>query len=236
MNLSLKQQLPPAKMPSTSGGFLSRYPTNPSKLRSLREPLDISTTKNGPSTKLVVDMERARSPTALQRRMALEDTMKGDSTFPYPAFNPGESKVVTNVSKSPHKVGKQKNSLIGGLQNALLTNRSLEALKKVATRRDDAECQTAPELYKIEFENIQDYQTWSKSDVDPLLKDLRKAILTHRPVDFGLYLEAYGKALAEGTEPPSCQLFEEMWANPPPETLNEGITINHSLKTLDKVP
>jgi hypothetical protein len=234
MNLSLKQQLPPSSNPATSGGFLGRYPTNPSKLRSLREPLDISSTKNGPSTKLVIDMERAKSPTALQRRITLEDSMKTASPHAYQAFNPAESTVLSNISKSHNKISKQKNSLIGGLSGALLTNRSLEALKKVVARREDAECQTEVALYKMEFDNIQDYQTWTKSDVDPLLRDLKKAILSNRPVNLGLFIEAYGKALAEGKDLPECQLFEEMWVNPPPETLNEGISLNHSLKTLDK--
>ncbi len=160
--------------------------------------------------------------------------MKTASPHAYHAFNPAESAVVSNISKSPHKISKQKNSLIGGLSSALLTNRSLEALKKVVARREDAECQTEVALYKMEFDNIQDYQNWTKSDVDPLLRDLKKAVLSNRPVDLGLFLEAYGKALAEGKALPECQVFEEMWVNPPPETLNEGISLNHSLKTLDK--
>lgn len=237
MNLSLKQQLAPSHNPSTSGGFLSRYPTNPSKLRSLREPLDVSNTKNGPSTKLVVDVERVRSPTALERRVALENTMKeGGSLFPYPAFNPGESQAVSKFGQSDKRLGAQKNALVGGLAGSLLTNRSVEALKKVVTRRDDAECQSQQDLLKLEFENIQDYQKWSKNDVDPLLRELRKSLLSNRPEDMGLYLEAYGRAMCQGKEPPACLLPEEIWANPPPETVNAESSMNQSVKRLDANP
>jgi len=236
MNISLKQQLPPSQIPRTSGGFLSRYPTNPSKLRSLREPLDVSKTKNGPSTKLVVDVERVRSPTALERRVVLENAMKAESPFPYPAFNPSESQAVSKFSKPDKKLGAQKNTLIGGLAGSLLTNRSIEALAKVVSRRDDAECQCKQDLLKMEFENIQDYQKWSKNEVDPLLRELRKCLLSNRPEDLGLYLEAYGRAICEGREPPVCLQPEEIWANPPPETTSEAVSMNQSVKRLDSNP
>lgn len=232
MNLSLKQQLPPAHTPTTSGGFLSRYPTNPSKLKNLREPLSISNTKNGPSTTLVVSMERVRSPTAMERRIALENSMKAESSYPYPAFNPSESQTVKKSLNSSNKISPQKNSLVGGISGALLTNRSLEALRRVVVKRDDAECQSEQVLLKMEFDNVQDYQKWTKNDVDILLKDLRKSILANRPEDMGLFLEAYGRSMCQGKEPPVCLLPSEVWANPPPETINEASSLNQSVKRL----
>jgi len=159
--------------------------------------------------------------------------MKAESPFPYPAFNPSESQAVSKYSKPGRQLGAQKNTLVGGLAGSLLTNRSIEALAKVVSRRDDAECQCTQELLKMDFENIQDYQNWSKNDVDPLLRDLRKCLLSNRPGDLGLYVEAYGRALCEGREAPVCLLPEEMWANPPPEAVNEAVSMNQSVKRLD---
>lgn len=239
MNLSLDQGLPPSSVPKTTGGFLGRYPTNPSKLKSLREgpSVDISQTKNGASTKLVVDLERAKSPTSLERRMALDKAMMAESPYPYPAFNPAQSQTVNSFkSKGSQAQGPQKNALVGGLGASLLTNRSLEALKIVASKRDTVETQTDPVLLKLDFPDIGSYQKWSKNDVDPVMRELRKAVLSQRPEDLGLYLEAYGKALCEGREPPVCRLPEEIWVNPPPESTTEGISINQSVKTLDMNP
>lgn len=231
MNLSLDQSLPPSSVPKTSGGFLSRYPTNPSKLKTLREPVDVRKTVNGASTKLVVDLERAKSPTALERRIALDKAMNAESPYPYPAFNPEQSQTVRNTKSLTKAPGLQKNSLVGGLGNQLLTNRSLEALAKVVTKRDSQETQTDPELLKIDFPDISSYQKWSKEVVDPLMRDLRKGILSNRPEEVGMYLEAVGKAMCEKKEWPECKLAEEMWVNTPPETVVEGVEINHSVKT-----
>ena len=178
MNLSLTQHLPPSSVPKTSGGFLSRYPTNPSKLKSLREPVDVSATRNGSSTKLVVDLERAKSPTALERRVALDRAMSAESPFPHPAFNPAQSESVSKLhsNKRAKETGAQKNALVGGLGNQLLLNRSLEALAKVVTRREETSTQSEPVLLKIDFPDIAGYQKWSKAEVDPLLRDLRKAV------------------------------------------------------------
>jgi hypothetical protein len=243
MNLSLDQGLPPSNLPRTSGGFLGRYATNPSKLKSLREgpPLDISQTKNGASTKLVVDLERARSPTALERRVVLDKAMAAESPYPYPAFNPSQSQTVSafkgqlqgNGNGKKTQSYTQKNSLVGGLGGSLLSGRSLEALAKVVSKRDHIETQTEPLLLKQDFPDISSYQKWSKNNVDPLLRDLRKNLLSQRPEDLGLYLEAYGKALCEGKDLPDCKLPEEIWANPPPESTTEGISLNQSVKTLD---
>ena len=240
MNLSLTQHLPPSAVPKTSGGFLSRYATNPSKLKSLREPVDVSATRNGSSTKLVVDLERAKSPTALERRVALDRAMSADSPFPYPAFNPAQSQAVSKVNskgsnnKNINTTGTQKNALVGGLGNQLLLNRSLEAFAKVVTRREDFSCQTEPALLKIDFPDISGYQKWSKAEVDPLLRDIRKAILSNRPEDIGLFLEAYGKAMCEGKEPPQCKLPEELWANPPPESVSADRSLNQAVKDTDQ--
>jgi hypothetical protein len=233
MNLSLDQHLPPSNVPKTSGGFLSRYPTNPSKLKSLREPVDVSKTRNGASNKLVVDLERAKSPTALERRIALDKAMTTESPFTIPAFDPSQSQSVAKVKKTnPHN--KQKNSLIGGLGNQLLTNRSLDALAKVVTKRETQETQTEPMLVQIDFPDISGYQKWSKESIDPLMRDLRKALLTNRPEEIGMFLEAYGKAMCEGKELPVCKLPSEIWVNEPPETAAEGTTINQSVKSIGK--
>ena len=65
MRLSLDQHMPPGRKVPTSGGFLGRYPTNPSKDNKLRDPLDVRKNTIGPRTKLLIDLDRAKSPSAL---------------------------------------------------------------------------------------------------------------------------------------------------------------------------
>jgi hypothetical protein len=252
MNLSLHQSLPPSKNPTKAGGFKGSYATNPSRLNS-KDPLDISSTKNGPSTKLLVDLERAQSPTALQRRINMSKEVSQDlaSSWPYPAFDPSTSQTLKTVRQtqtsstiiagegdpSPQRRPQGSKILpqIGGLGGQMLQNRSLESLAVAFLPREEQACQTAPELLKIDFEDLNAYKAWTKEEIDPLFKDLRKNLLNERPQDVGVYLEAYGRALQRGDPLPVCVLEEEIYSNEPPESPTRDSSLNQSLKTTDKI-
>ena len=243
MRLSLDQHMPPGRKVPTSGGFLGRYPTNPSKDNKLRDPLDVRKNTNGPRTKLLIDLDRAKSPSALRRRIGAAQMRNSlNEQFPSPPFEPSSSTTVKAInyekqrmretgadmaSLTPFEAATAKN-LVGGLGGNMLTNRSVEALSKAFMPREEEGCQTKAELIRIDFEDLNEYQTWTKKEIEPALRELRKAVLANRPENLGLYLEEYGRALCNGEDPPECKLPEELendYANPPPETM----AIDHSL-------
>lgn len=254
MNLSLDQHLPPGNKVPTSGGFLGRYPTNPSKDNKLRDPLDVRKNTNGPGTKLLLDLDKAKSPSALRRRIGAAQ-MGGSLSeqFPAPPFEPSSSTTVkaiqyekqkmreTGMNTSdlnPFEAAATKN-LVGGLGGNMLTNRSVEALTKAFMPREEEGCQTKAELVRIDFEDLNGYQAWSKKEIEPALRDLRKAVLANRPENLGLFLEEYGRALCKGEDPPECRLPEELvddYANPPPETVAADHSLDRAVKqsSLDK--
>ena len=177
MNLSLDQHLPPGKKVPTSGGFLGRYPTNPSKDANLRDPLDVRKNTNGPGTKLLLDLDRSKSPSALRRRIGAA-VSEQPPTSPLLPFEPSSSTTVkaiqlekqkmrdsgmntSNLNMFEHNVTK---NLVGGLGGNMLTNRSVEALTKAFMPREEQGCQTKPELIRLDFEDLNKYQHWSKKE------------------------------------------------------------------------
>ena len=97
MNLSLDQHMPVGRKIPTSGGFLGRYPTNPSKDNKLRNPLDTSRSTNGPGTKLLLDLDNAKKSTsssALRRRIGADTMGSINGQFPGVPFEPSTSSTV----------------------------------------------------------------------------------------------------------------------------------------------
>ena len=230
MNLSLEQHLPPAaKVPGKAGGFLSSYATNPTKDKNIRDPLDVRHNVNGPGTKLLLDLDRAnaKTPSALRRRLALQEGPHSpEEYYTMSKFEPSSSQTLQSIRKEKGKMQHTKSTgLVGGLGGNLLTSRSVEALGKAFLPREEDGCQTQVDLIRQDFEDLQAYQNWSKKEIDPLLRDLRKAVLTNRPEDLGLYLVEYGYAMCKGIDPPECKLESELYANEPPENPQ----LDHSL-------
>ena len=248
MNLSLDQHMPPGHKVPTSGGFLGRYPTNPSKDANLRDPLDVRKNTNGPGTKLLLDLDRSKSPSALRRRIgAAQIGASVSEQFGALPFEPSSSTTVkaiqlekqkmrdsgmntSDLNMFEHNVTK---NLVGGLGGNMLTNRSVEALTKAFMPREEQGCQTKPELIRLDFEDLNEYQHWSKKEIEPALRELRKVVLANRPENLGLFLEEYGRALCKGEEPPECKLPEELvddYANTPPETIAAGHSLDRAVK------
>lgn len=233
MNLSLEQHLPPARKVPKSGGFLGSYATNPSKDSNIRDPLDVRKNTNGPGTKLLLDLDRAnaKTPSALRRRLLHQQGPNSpDEYFAYSKFEPNESAALKSIREeksklqgqdgarpNPYEKNASKN-LVGGLGGNMLTSRSVEALGKAFLPREEEGCQTQVDLIRQDFEDLQEYQQWTKKEIDPMLRDLRKAILANRPEDLGLYLVEYGYSLCKGNDPPEAKFLNEIYASEPPET------------------
>ena len=208
LNLSLDQHLPPhgRQFPTTSGGFL-KYP---SKIRSLREPLDITKTSNaaGMSTRLILDLgasSRVQSPGGEGRRVreSLEE-LKNPATVV--AFDPTSSQIVQHFRNKAVKRGGPP-SLIGGAGfSQVLQNRNLDALAYARMRRHDASVTTEPEFTKLDLSDLSEYQRWNKGECEPFLKELRTAILANRPENIAEFVAAWAMAVASGQEQPKAWL------------------------------
>lgn len=245
MNLSLEQHLPPAaKVPGKAGGFLSNYATNPSKDNKLRDPLDVRRNTNGPGTKLLLDLDRAnaKTPSALRRRLALQGGPHSpEDYYMMSKFEPSNSQALQSIREEKSKIQSKLNpfekgttkNLVGGLGGNLLTSRSVEALGKAFLPREEESMQTQVDLIRQEFEDLQAYQTWTKKEIDPMLRDLRKAVLANRPEDVGLYLVEYGYAMCKGLDPPETKLPDELFASVPPENPRPDHSLDRTVRQAD---
>tara|TARA_B110000090_G_C13292453_1_gene412583 strand:+ start:181 stop:738 length:558 start_codon:yes stop_codon:yes gene_type:complete len=157
--------------------------------------------------------------------------------FPYPPYDPsqsaqldgfnsqikdrGTSTVGFSPMQKPKPVIKRATSLVGGLGGQMLLSRSVDALAKAAQKREQAGTQTEPELERLDFEDLQTYSTWTKKEMDPFFRDLRKHVLANRPVDVGVFLEAYGRAMQKGEPLPETRLPNQTEYDNDPATTDE---------------
>ena len=194
MDQSLDQQFPPAHRPSpsSSGGFY-KYPA---KIRSLRSP---ETSIDTPSTILLLDLNKAARSGRSHTREALE-------SLTFRSFDPATSPAVKHIKKSESK----RPPLIGGFSK-MMQNRTVEQLSRNQMNRADEMIQTEPpNLGKLEFDDLTQYQKWTKETIEPFLKDLRKAILANKPEDLTSYIKSYCWAVESGDPPPECVVCEKI--------------------------
>ena len=217
LNLSLDQHLPPnpRSVPSTSGGFL-KYP---SKIRSLREPADISKTSGaaGPSTRLITELglSRGQSPGEGRRvRESLEKIAFDKPSATSIIFDPTSSQIVQHFQSKASKRLADSPSLIGGDGFAQsLQRRNIDALAYARMRRASVEVATDPQFTKLDLSDLADYQRWSKGSCEPFIKDLRAAILANRPENIPEFVAAYCCAMVMGQPQPRAYLPGEREAS-----------------------
>ena len=156
-------------------------------------------------------------------------------------FEPSNSQALQSIREEKSKIQSKLNpfekgttkNLVGGLGGNLLTSRSVEALGKAFLPREEESMQTQVDLIRQEFEDLQAYQTWTKKEIDPMLRDLRKAVLANRPEDVGLYLVEYGYAMCKGLDPPETKLPDELFASVPPENPRPDHSLDRTVRQAD---
>ena len=208
LNLSLDQHLPPhgRAVPTSAGGFL-KYP---SKIRSLREPVDITRTTNGSSTRLILDLGggRAQSPGEGKRvRESLEKLTVDRPSATSIIFDPTSSQIVQHFQNKATKRLTGPPSLIGGAGfSQVLQKRNLDALAYARMRRSDVGVSTEPVFVKLDLSDLADYQRWSKGDCEPFLKELRQALLANRPENIAEFVAAWATSICSNQPPPKAWL------------------------------
>ena len=209
MNLSLDQHLPPhgRAVPSTSGGFL-KYP---SKIRSLREPVDVSRTTAGPSTRMVLDLgtNRSQSPGEGKRvRESLERLSLDKPSATSIIFDPTSSQIVQHFqSKAVKRQQGGPPSLIGGAGfSQSLQKRNLDALAYARMRRSDVGVTTEPAFTKLDLSDLSDYQRWTKGECEPFVKELRQALLSNRPDNIAEFVAAWALSVCNNQPAPKAWL------------------------------
>jgi hypothetical protein len=72
-----------------------------------------------------------------------------------------------------------------------------------AVEKPSKSCQTETvPIIRKEFADIKEFRAYGIERVDPLLKVLRKSIITHKPADVEGYVIAFAMARIRGEEPP----------------------------------
>ena len=216
LNLSLDQHLPPhgKSIPTTSGGFL-KYPA---KMRSLREPMDITRTSNaaGSSTKLILDLglSRGESPGEGRRvRDSLEAISNSNMSATSIVFDPTSSQIVHHFKSKAIKRQVGPPSLIGGAGFAQsLQRRNIDAMAYARMRRCEVSAATEPSFAKLDLTDLQDYQRWNKGVCEPFLKELRQAILANRPDNLPEFVAAWALAVCSNQSAPKAWLPGEQEA------------------------
>ena len=113
----------------------------------------------------------------------------------------------------------------------MLTNRSVEALTKAFMPREEEGRQTF-ELVRLDFEDLNEYQHWSKKEIEPALRTYAKPCLPIAQRTSASSSRSTDE-LCKGEAPPECKLPEELvadYANPPPETMAPDHSLDHAVK------